>query len=131
RETAAPAIHGVLASGKGHVEPAFTTAFFPDGKADQFQPFQRTIGEVQFGIGHFARRIAPVIWRNLDDHGLLLSRDWPVGRGERPLFRRLSSTSSERSIQARCRADRFKGDVVSYRDAGICRAGERKAAAAP
>src|SRR4051812_6115406 len=70
REAAAFAIDAVLSGRKGDIAAATAAAAFPDAEANQLQPFERSIvgGEVNLGVGEFARRVALVVWRNLDGH---------------------------------------------------------------
>ena len=42
---------------------------FPDGEADQLAGRRVGLGEVQFGVGELAGRVALVVRRNLDGHG--------------------------------------------------------------
>ena len=44
-------------------------AALPHGEANQLQAVERSFGEVEFGIGQLAGRVALVVWRDLDRHG--------------------------------------------------------------
>ena len=81
-ERSALAVDGVLAGGERDV-PAAAGAAFPDGKADQLQAGERAVGEVQFGIGELAGRVALVVRGDLDgDHdGNLSARRTTCGPG--------------------------------------------------
>jgi hypothetical protein len=73
REAAAFAVDGVLARGERDV-PAIAGAAFPDGEADQLQPVEGAVGEVELRVSQLAR--APVC----------LSAGSPLGRrGDQPL----------------------------------------------
>src|SRR5204862_7812332 len=62
------AVHAVLPRGKRDISAGPSAAAFPDAESNQLEALERTVGEMQFGFGQFARRIPLVVWRNLDRH---------------------------------------------------------------
>src|SRR5256885_16604379 len=69
REAAALAVDVVLARRKRDVAAApASAALFPDRKSNQLHSFQRPFAEVEFGVGKLARRVASIVWRDLDCH---------------------------------------------------------------
>jgi hypothetical protein len=70
REAPSLAVDAVLPRRKRDVAPgAPSAASLPDGKADQLESIERPLGEMELGVRELARRVASVVWRNLDGHG--------------------------------------------------------------
>src|SRR5262249_59771907 len=74
REAATLAVHVVLPRRKRDVPASAAAAsLLPDRKADQLESFEGALRKMQLGVGELSRRVAPVVWRNLDRHGDSLS----------------------------------------------------------
>ena len=71
REAAPLAVDAVLPRRERDVAAA-AAAPLPDREANQLQPFERAVAEVQLGVGELSRRIPLVVRRNLDRHVTLL-----------------------------------------------------------
>ena len=65
REAAALPVHGVLTRGEGDV-PAAAGSALPDGEANQLQPGEHAVVEVQLGVGEFSGRVALLVDDELD-----------------------------------------------------------------
>src|SRR6187401_688610 len=71
REASPLAVDRVLPRRKRHTA-SVPVAPFPYREADQLETLERPVFEMNFGFGQLARRIALVVWRDLDSHGELL-----------------------------------------------------------
>ena len=76
RERAPFAVHRVLARRECDIASAAAPSF-PDRESDEFQAGERPVGEVQFSLGEFPRRVATVVGCDFDSHVIpaFLSRD--------------------------------------------------------
>src|SRR5688572_15505167 len=67
REAAPLAVHRVRARGKRHV-PAAARAALPDAEADQLQPFEDPVGEMEFRLGKLSGRVVLLVRGDFHDH---------------------------------------------------------------
>ena len=67
REAPPLAVDRILPRGERDVAPA-AVATFPDRESDQLQAVERTLGEVQLGVGELPWRVSLVVPADLDQH---------------------------------------------------------------
>src|SRR5207237_457454 len=65
REAAPLPVHGVLTRGERHV-PASAGSALPDSEANELQPGEHAVVEVQLGVGEFSGRVALLVDHELD-----------------------------------------------------------------